>query len=240
MLAMMNLVKTIAPGSLRASGLAFRGLGPNQLPIAARSQALLLAATDCEALRVDRVNPDDVLVLRKGTDGYYLFVRPEYRRYRDIARLRFGSIPAEYDVDHVLARGLAATLGYRYVLLALVPRRINRLHGQYERKYAVAPGSAPDICFADLRIIDKALRFNSKTRRVLTSSSYFYEPQSATDHGLTLKQRGLWNLALGFCEPPPQAFTRRLLRVATVAEAFGGAGQTCTRHSGIFVISFPP
>ena len=140
-------------------------------------------------------------------------MRPEYPRYREVARLRFGGIPAEYDVDHVQPRGLAVMLGYRYTLLALVPRRINRLHGQYERKQALSATDVPDVCVADLRIIDKVLRFNSKTRRVLTSWSYAYQPKLATDHGLTLKQQGLWNLALGLCEPPPKAFTRRLRRV---------------------------
>src|SRR6185369_11537941 len=130
---MIDLVKRIPLDSLRGAGSVFTGLGPAQLPIAARTRQALLLTPGCEAFRIEGIQVDDVVVLREGTYGYYVFVRPDYTAYRKIARLRFGDLPSGYDVDHLHARKLAGHLGYRYVLLAVIPLKINRLHGQYER-----------------------------------------------------------------------------------------------------------
>jgi hypothetical protein len=141
-----------------------------------------------------------------------LFVRPAYSRYRLVASLRFGGIPAKHDIDHVHARKLAERYGYHYVLVALLPDHINRLHGLYEqiRQKLEARENVPDVCFADVRMFDKILRRDPKVRRGLNSSRYVHSPHDKTDFGLTLKQRGLWNLTLGFDRAAPEEFVRML------------------------------
>jgi len=210
-----NLVKVIEPDSLRGRGLAFSGLGPSGLPIATQSRGALLSATHCRAFQLGRRSVDDVVVLREGTHGCYVYVRPDYRYHRRIARLRFGEIPDGFDVDHVHARGLAVQHGFKYVLLTLVPDRINRLHGSYERPPALPRADVPAVVFADRRMLDKILRFNTKVRRNIGSKEYVYEPQKLSGDGLTLKQAGLWNIAFGVWQPPPKAFLDELQPITT-------------------------
>ena len=209
---MISLKKHIEPGSLRDIGSRPSGLAPSDLPIAGRSREAILAAMRREGFVIGRISADNAFVVHYEESVYYLFVRPEYTRYRTVASQRFGGIPPKHDIDHVHARKLADQYGYRYVLVALLPIKINRLHGVYEqiRQQLESIEDVPEVCFADIRIFDKMLRRDPKIRRALSGLHYAHSPRGSIDLGLTLKQRGLWNLTFGFDRPAPEGFVRRL------------------------------
>lgn len=209
---MVDLKKHIEPGSLRHKGLLASGLAPTELPIAGKSRESILSAMRCDGFAVGRVSPANAFVARAGEAIHYLFVRPEYGGYRRIAQARFGGIPAGYDVDHVHARNLAAQFGYQYVLVVLVPLRVNRQHGLYEQiRSKLEEGQViPEVCFADERIFDKILQRSPRSRRSEESLRKGYDPHAPARFGLTLKQRGLWNRSFGFDRVPSEEFTRKL------------------------------
>ena len=215
---MFNLKKIIEPGSLRDIGSRPSGLTPHYLPIAGKSHEAILSAMGCEGFAISRISTKNAFVVRVGESTYYLFVRPMDTRYRCVADLRFGGIPPQHDVDHILARNLAVKLGYSYVLVALVPSRVNSLHGFYERfhKLLGTTGDVPEVGFADVRIFDKALGRNSKIRRPSMNLRQGYDPLDRINFGLTLKQQGIWNLAFGFDRPAPDDFVNRLRPLSTV------------------------
>lgn len=209
---MIDLKKHDEPGSLREIASRHWALAPCDLPIAGKSREAILSAMRREGFAVGRISADNAFAVRDGDSIYYLFVRPAYTGYRHVARLRFGSIPPDHDVDHVHARNFATRFGYCYVLVALVPSPVNRKHGNYEkpRGQPDTTGDVPEVCFVDVRIVDKVLGRDSKARRSLSALSYRYDPHDRTGLGLTLKQRGLWNLAFGFDRPAPEEFVRVL------------------------------
>src|SRR4051812_27231270 len=121
-MVVIDLKKYIDPNSLRGKGSLPSGFNPGQVPIAGKSRDVILSTMGCEGFAIAGISVDNAFVVRDGEYIFYLFVRPEYRRYRRVATLRFGFIPTEYDVDHVNARNLAAHYGYRYVLLVIIPQ----------------------------------------------------------------------------------------------------------------------
>jgi hypothetical protein len=211
----VSLKKEIEPGSDRWNGLQFTGFTPSQLPIAGTSRQAIVDAMDRKAMAIGRINPDNAFVVREQEQAY-LYVRPEYTGYRRLAFRRFGHFPADRDVDHVFARHLAGQTACRFVLVALVAAHINRKHGLYERlRLALDSGVAPPpVSFVDARILDKILGRDSETRRRMKPRDYQYQPGVRPDLGLTLKQRGIWNVALGFHTPAPQEFLASLRPIA--------------------------
>ena len=214
----INIKKTIEPGSLRDLGARPSGLAPHCLPIAGKSCQAILTAMGCEGFAISRISTRNAFVVRKSESIYYLFVRPLYTGYRRVAALRFGGIPPEHDVDHIFAKNLAGKFGYSYVLVALVPERVNRLHGFYEQFFQLPAASedVPGVCFADVRIFDKALGRNSKVRRPDVNLRQGYNLQDRVSFGLTLKQQGIWNLTFGFSRPAPDEFVSRLQPLSTI------------------------
>jgi len=213
----VNLKKHIEPGSLRDIGSRPAGLAPCYLPIAGRSREAILSAMHCKGFTIGKFLADNAFVVRENESIYYLFVRPNYGGYRCVAKRRFGSLSSSHDVDHMLAKNLAIRFGYSYVLVALVSSRINRLHGFYEKYYRPPETieDMPEVCFADARIFDKALGRNSKIRRPSINLRQGYDPQGRIDFGLTLKQRGIWNLTFGFDRPVPEKFIHGLKPLST-------------------------
>jgi len=210
---MVDLKKYIDPNSLRGKGLWPSGFDPGQVPIAGKSRDIILSTMGSEGFAIGGISADNAFVVRDCNSIIYLFARPEYSNYRRVASLRFGRIPRKHDVDHVHSRNLATHFGYRYVLVALLPQRPNRQHGslfEKELKAIEAGVDVPEVCFPDDRIVDKILQFNSAVRRRLDSKEYAYDPKNRTELGLTLKQRGLWNMALGFDRRAPQKFLASL------------------------------
>jgi hypothetical protein len=209
------LPKQIAPDSLRGIGSLPSGLAPPAVPIAGKTREAIISAVGGRGFRIGRIWPTNAFVVRNEEDcSLYLFVRPQYSRYRWVATMRFGPIAADHDIDHVYARSFAARYGYAYVLVVLLPLRANRRHGIYEQQSRLMPldgrGSAPDVCYLDERIFDKVLRRNPIVRRRLASGDYLHNPEDRIHYGLTLKQQGLWNLAFGFDHPPSEEFLGRL------------------------------
>lgn len=217
---MFSIKKTFEPGSLRDIGSRPSGFAPHRLPVAGKSREAILSAMGCKGFTISGIAARNAFVVREGTSIYYLFVRPSYRGYKRVATLRFGDIPPQHDVDHILAKGLADNLRYGYVLVALVPERINRSHGRYERPGKALAGSedVPDVCFADVRIFDKVLGRKSKVRRPSMNLLQGYDPRDGANFGLTLKQRGIWNITFGFDRPAPRAFVRRLKPIPTMGD----------------------
>lgn len=209
---MVNLEKIIEPDSLRGIGLRPSGIAPHCLPIAGMSRGAILSTLQCESFTIRRIPAENAFVVSESHSIYYLYVRPKYPGYRRVASLRFGGIPSQHDVDHILAKNLAIKFGYNFVLLGLVRSRINRLHGYYEQFYKslAATEDVPEVCFANARIFDKALGRNTKIRRPFIDLRQGYNPHERIDYGLTLKQRGVWNLTFGFDRPVPEEFVRRL------------------------------
>jgi len=209
----VDLKKYIDPDSLRGKGLWPSGFDPGQVPIAGKSRDVILSAMECEGFAIGGVSADNAFVVLSRDSTIYLFARPEYSNYRRVASLRFGHIPRKHDVDHVHSRNLATHYGYRYVLVALLPQRPNRQHGslfEKQLKEIETGDDVPEVCFPDDRIVDKILQRNSEVRRRLISDQYAYDPKKRTELGLTLKQRGLWNMALGFDRRAPEKFVASL------------------------------
>lgn len=132
-----------------------------------RSAALIGSAIADPGFAIPRISADNAFVARAEAAIYYLYIRPTYAAYRQLAIRRFGDIPAKYDVDHVHARNFAVQFGYGFVLVALVPSSINRQHGICEQRRldVETTGDVPDACTFDRRIVDNVLGRSSRVRR---------------------------------------------------------------------------
>lgn len=205
----IRLRKVIHSGSLRDIGLRRCGVEPHELPIGCRSIEDILEQCSGSAFTLGKIRSSNAFVWVK-KNCPYLYVRPDYAAYRRLARLRFPLIPDEHDVDHVLARAIAKKLEMRYVLVSIVPCIANRSHGWVERIGLAHLAESRAVCFPDERIFHKVLRRKATARQSRNTLQQGYNPRHLLQLGLTLKQRGLWNLSMGVDQEPTSIFTAML------------------------------
>jgi hypothetical protein len=193
----IDLTKRIAPDSLRGLGSISLGLAPHLITAAGHRISGISSAMRGVAYKIGRVVPKNAFcVLANG--AYYLYVRPSYRSYGTLFKRFFGTVPKGCDVDHVLAKALAAKVGIRYVLLAAVPDSCNRAHGTIEK---IGLGPMHKIYLLkefplDERMFHKVLGRKPYSRMAKIKLRDGYHPGKSHDLGVTLKQAGLWNRAL--------------------------------------------
>jgi hypothetical protein len=188
----LNLTKVIVPGTWRYIGLRMAGYNTSNIPIAAKSAKALEDHFEGHCFQLGRRRTTNVIVIEKDPVRL-VYVRPVYSRYRSAALEAFPVSPWPVVIDHSLGRKIAAGWGYDYVLLQRISKQTNVTHGSVERPFGTLP-SYPDLCFADGRIRNKALRrgpkFWGKERQK-------YSPLHVKDAGLALNQLGKWGWALG-------------------------------------------
>lgn len=194
----INLTKLIAPGSMRGIGSIPRGVEPHQLISGGHSPHLIAKSLNGIAFSVGRTSPRRAFCV-EAANTYYLYVHREYKGYREFFRRFYNCIPIGCDIDHVLSKSLAKKIGVPYLLLAAVPKKANRSHGSAERK-----GLAPyhriflgKIFQLDERMFHKVMGREIGVRQAATTQLSGYKPGATHAFGLTIKQRGVWNLA--FC-----------------------------------------
>lgn len=213
---MFSLIKINEPGSLRFYGELPSGLPPHRLPIAGKSYKTILSNMGYQGYRIKGISTRNAFVAYGGGWVYYLFVRPKYTSYRWLATRRFGTIPLDHEVDHILSRNLAEKFNFNYVLIGLIFKRVNRSHGHFEKYFQVPQPHEilfSQVCFPDHRILDKILGRRAKARRPIVYLNRGYGLRNKLDLGLTLKQKGIWNLSFGFHQPPPDDFIHSLIPI---------------------------
>lgn len=210
----IDLTKQIHPDSLRGIGLRPSGLQPHKVVVGGLSISAIRAATNGVAYRIGKIDPKNAFTV--DVDGcHFLYVRPSYTGYRKLARLRFREIPPMRDVDHVLARTLATRMNINYVLVALVLSAANRSHGCYE-KIGIKKSDTvylSKVIYADNRIYHKVLSRPPAARQSIAELKAGFDRSMTVNYGLTLKQRGQWNLALGFDKDSPEEFRQLLQKI---------------------------
>ena len=210
----IELTKEIHPDSLRGIGLRPSGLQPHQIVVGGVSISAIRAATNGIAYRIGRIDPRNAFTV--DVNGcHFLYVRPSYTGYRKLARRRFREIPPIRDVDHVLARTLAVKMNINYVLVALVLRAANRSHGCYE-KIGVKNTEViylSKVIYADNRIYHKVLSRPPAARQSIAELKAGFDRSMTVKYGLTLKQKGQWNLAFGFDKDAPEEFQQLLQKI---------------------------
>ena len=194
---MIDLKKVIEPGSLRWLGQTYKGLPPHKTVIAGKEISNIALAIGLPCYRFKRFNVKNIFVIHDSKKIAYVFVNPKYKYYRKAFKEVIGNIPHKFDVDHVLSKSLANHLGYNYVLLGIVPFKVNIRHGRFE-KIKINIDDVPKICYPDDRIFDKILSRNPTARRSKDELLKGYTPQAILKSGLTLKQAGIWNSTFAF------------------------------------------
>lgn len=196
---MLNLNKILDKGSLRWIGENFDSFLPPKTIIAGNSIKDISIESGFKAFQLGRCNPKNVFLIYDENDIFYIYVSPRYRNYRNIFKSVISAIPNGYHVDHVLSKSLAIYFNYQYVLLCMIPDRVNVKHGHYEKRRFNFPNgfTVPKTCLSDDRIYDKILSRNPHARKAKKLID-IYSPLAIPGHGLTLKQRGIWNSAFGF------------------------------------------
>lgn len=195
---LISLKKNIAPDSLRGIGGIKRGVEAHRLVAAGHRAKLIADALGGTAYSIGRIKSRNAFCI-KASDTYYLYVHYAYQGYRILFRRFFSVIPAGCDIDHVFSRSLAARIGVPYLLLAAVPKSANRSHASAERR-----GLAPyDRLYLgktfplDERMFHKVMGRHVGARQSLETVRAGYVMGSQHEFGLTLKQRGIWNIAFG-------------------------------------------
>lgn len=210
----IDLTKNIHPDSLRGIGLRPSGLRPHEIVVGGLSISAIRAATNGVAYKIGRIDVRNAFILDV-CGCHFLYVRPSYSRYRKLARSRFSIISPMRDVDHVLARTLAGKMNMNYVLIALVQKSANRSHGSYE-KIGIKKSDAvylSKVIYADNRIFHKVLSRPPAARQSIAELKIGFDRSVTVNCGLTLKQKGEWNIALGFDKDISGEFLQKLQRI---------------------------
>lgn len=148
------------------------------------------------AYAVGRTRPSNAFCVLAG-NAYYLYVHRNYKGYRTFFQRFFKIIAPGRDIDHVLSRALAARIGVPFLLLAAVPKSANRSHASAER-CGLAPASKLYLGKTfplDERMFHKVMGRRVGIRQPLAAARAGYVLGSNHNYGLTLKQRGTWNIA---------------------------------------------
>jgi hypothetical protein len=194
----ISLEKIIDPASLRGIGGIQRGVEPHKLVSAGHRAHLIADALGGKAYAVGRTRPRNAFCVQ-AANAYYLFVHRDYQGYRAFFHRFFKAVPVGCDVDHVLSKSLAARMGVPFLLIAAVPKSANRSHASAER-LGIAPyrrlflGKTFPL---DERMFHKVMGRRVALRQSIEAVRAGYMPGNGHAFGLTLKQRGIWNLA--FC-----------------------------------------
>lgn len=189
----ISLEKIIEPTSLLQCGVE-----PHKLVSAGHNAHLIANALGGKAFAVGRTRPHRAFCVQ-AANAYYLFVHRNYQAYRAFFRRFFHSVPVGCDIDHVLSKGLAAKIGVPFLLLAAVPKSANRSHASAER---CGLATCRRLFLGKTFPLDERMFHKVMGRRVGMRQSAAvvrsgYVPGDNHALGLTLKQRGTWNLA--FC-----------------------------------------
>lgn len=211
----INLIKDILPGSLRSIGQTRLGLDPHEIVTAGLRYRDIVNKTGGTAYKIERINSRIAFCIVVN-GAYYLYVHWQYPSYRKLFKRFFGYLPEDHDVDHVMARNLARSLSVPFLLLAAVPKRANRSHGAFER-HGLAPSNGIYLGKTyplDERMFHKVMGRRVYQRQRKKDLGKGYVKGVANSFGLTLKQRGIWNLAfstfLPFGTPPNNAKLTRI------------------------------
>jgi hypothetical protein len=193
----ISLKKIILPGTWRHLGQRCPDISPSSVPIAGREPREIAKILDGELYQIGRHLIKNAFIVKKGS-ARFLYVRPNYSGYRNVARKVFSTVPWNVDYDHALSRRIANEVktAYEYVLLLRVPPSVNRQHGHFEKKDNLGSQN-PSICFADDRVFDKWLGRPPLARKRIAAVMTGYSPKNKTSKGLTLKQKGRWAYAIG-------------------------------------------
>ncbi|UOQ50701.1 hypothetical protein [Hymenobacter cellulosivorans] len=195
---MLDLEKKFEIGSLRWVGQTYNSFFPDKTVIAGKSLESISEAIGMPCYKLGRISQNNVFVAHDSLDIFYVYVNPSYSAYRRAFAKVVGSVAAGYHVDHVLSKNLAIHFGYNYVLLCMIPGRVNKRHGYYEKIKINLIEDVPDVCYPDDRIYHKILSRNPTARNKREDLLNGYAPENIIKYGLTLKQKGLWNVAFGF------------------------------------------
>lgn len=171
------------------------GVNPKKLVIGGLSVSSIKSAMNGESFKIQGLRPVNAFCIK--ADGhYYIYVRTTYTLYRKAMRLMCDRILNTHDIDHVLAKKLAATLGIRYVLLSIVERSVNRSHGSIEKLAVIKTGIYLNkVYFMDDRIYNKIF---SEKKENLSSSYQQYNPAIGKSNKLEFRYGHKYNSALGF------------------------------------------
>jgi hypothetical protein len=191
----ISLIKSIVPGTWRYLGVRSKGFSVLDIPIGGVSAEVIKNHIKGNIETVGKIRLENAFIIKK-YPFTFLYVRPSYFGYRNVAKRVFKECPWVIDYDHSLGKAIANQLGCKYVLLLRVIPRANRSHGRYERKNSVVlfPKQHSTLCFADDRILDKWLGRMSSYHTLQHAA---YNPSSPSKFGLTLKQLGRWAYAIG-------------------------------------------
>ena len=194
----MNLQKDIEVGSLRFLGNKLSSLSPQKTVIAGKSIRGICMALDYKCFQYRNHRLKNIFIASGNTGILYIYVNPKYRNYRKIFG-EFFNVPIGFHVDHVLGRRIAEHYKYNYVALCMIPGNVNIKHGGFE-KLSYQKGrihTLIDVCYCDNRIYNKILSRNPRARCSETDLSDGFHHTNLVSYGLTLKQKGLWNMAFG-------------------------------------------
>lgn len=194
----ISLKKIIHPDSLRGIGSIPAGVAPEKLISAGHNAYVIAERLNGTAYKVSRISKKKAFCIF-ANGAYYLYVHRKYTSYRRFFSLFFGKPAKEYDIDHVMSRNISSKIGALYLLLAAVPRSANRSHGSIEKIV---------LSFNRKIYLEKTFPLNEQMfhkvmgEKLNTGSSYNiaklgYVPGASHSCGLTLKMKGIWNLA--FC-----------------------------------------
>lgn len=206
---MLNVEKVIEKGSLRWIGQNFESLSPDRTVIAGKSLESISKAINLPCYRFQRFNIKNIFVAHDSEKLLYVFVNPHYSNYRKAFIKLIGRIPGNYHIDHVLSRSLAVHFGYDYVLLCIIPGKVNSKHGRYERIKVTWDKEVPEVCYSDDRVFNKILSRNPAARQKKDVLLSGYNPSVVPTYGLTLNQKGIWNAAFGFDLVDMQALIKK-------------------------------
>jgi len=197
---MIILEKKTEKGSLRFLGKEYDGLRPQKLVIAGNTIKNIAEGNNLTSYKIGKYSTKNVFMLFNGENIFYVYVNPKYRNYRNVFKKIINKIHKGFHVDHILSRNLAKHFRFNYVLLCIIPEKVNMKHGSVE-KIKISLDlivDFPQICYSDDRIFDKILSRNPLARRQFVEIRKGYNPNSKPNYGLTLKQKGIWNRAFGF------------------------------------------
>ena len=209
----VSLEKVLEVGSLRWLGEDYDSLCPQKTVIAGKSIRSICMAMGYRCNQYGNHRTKNLFIASGGNEMFYMYVNPRYRNYRKVFEEIF-NIPIGFHVDHVFGRRIAEYYKYKYVVLCMIQGNVNIKHGGFE-KLSYQKGSIYnpiDVCYCDNRIYNKILSRNPRARCLETDLLNGFNPENIVSYGLTLKQKGLWNMAFGFGAVRPNAFERKSLK----------------------------
>lgn len=206
--------KIIEPGSLRWLGQNYNGLYPHETVVAGIGIKDISEAINLPCYKFKNLNIENIFIAHDSKGIFYIYVNPRYKNYRNSYREIVGDVPYKFHVDHVLSKSLAVYWGYNYVLLCVIPGKVNSKHGYIEsKKAAFISMKIPKVCYADERVFHKILSRNPTARQDYDKIKGGYIPTALTNYGLSLKQKGIWNSAFAFDTIDMKALISRTTKI---------------------------